>query len=140
MPIVYITLLGDGTGGGWAFGPSQWAMPPQVQADGLPYITLPLCDPAVVDALVVGRSTVTLDAATTATFAAESLPPQSEQRQPAVLLVSVPEHHLAVAIGTFPDTYAAQVWWGRARTRLKLPGMSAGVYALIEAPTVVTVR
>jgi hypothetical protein len=137
---VYITLLDDGTGGGWAFGPRVPAEPPLVHAGGLPHVTLPLCDPAAVDALMVARSTVTLDAVTAGAFAAESLPPQSEQRQPAVLLVAVPEHHLAVAIGMFPDTYAAQVWWGKARTRLRLPGMSAGVYALIEAPTAVTSR
>ena len=136
---MYITLLGDGAGGGWAFGPRPQAAPPQVQADGLPHATLPLCDPGAMDALVVARSTVTLDAVTVAAFAAESRPPQSEQRQLAVLLVAVPEHHLAVAIGTFPDTYAAQVWWGQARTRLKLPGMSAAVYALIEAPLPATV-
>jgi hypothetical protein len=138
--IVYITLLGDGTGGGWAFGPRPQAAPPSVQASGLPHVTLPLCDPALVDALVVARSAVTLDAAGATAFAGQSLPPQSEQRQPAVLLVAVPEHRLAVAMGMFPDTYAAQMWWGQARTRLNLPGMSAGVYALIEAPAAETAR
>ena len=129
---MYITLLADGTGSGWAFGPRPDNTPAQVQPAGLPHVTLPLCDPHSHDALAVARATITLDAAASAAFTVSRPPPQAEQHHPAVLLATLPAHRLAVAIGVFDDTDAAHQWWAKVRTRLDLPGISIGVYPLIS--------
>jgi hypothetical protein len=132
---MYITLVADGTGGGWAFGPRPHATPAQVQPADLPHVTLPLCDPASRDALVVARSTVSLDATATAAFTTGGQPPPAELHQPAVLLAALPEHRLAVAVGAFPDTDTAYQWWAANRTRITLPDILISVYPLISGYT-----
>jgi hypothetical protein len=130
---MYITLVADGSGGGWAFGPRLHATPARVQPGELPHVTLPLCDPASRDAFTVARSTVSLDAVTTAAFTAGAQPPTAELQQPAVLLAALPQHRLAVAVGVFTDTYAAHQWWAANRTRINLPDITISVYPLINA-------
>jgi hypothetical protein len=132
---MYITLVADGAGGGWAFGPRPHGTPAQVQPAELPHVTLPLCDPHSHDALTVARATITLDAAASAAFTVSVPPPQAEQHHPAVLLATLPANRLAIAIGVFGDTDAAYRWWAAARIRLDLPGISIGVYPLISEPT-----
>jgi hypothetical protein len=130
---MYITLIADGTGGGWAFGPRPHGTPARVQPAELRHVTLPLCDPASLDALTVARSTVSLDAAATAAFTAGAQPPPAELRQPAVLLAALPEHRLAVAVGVFTDTDTANHWWAANRTRTNLPNITISAYPLIDA-------
>lgn len=128
----FVTLLSDGAHGGWAFGPRADSTPPRVHAGNVPHVTVPLCDPESSDALTVARATITLDAEAAAAFTVPTQPSQAELPMPAVLIVTVPEHRLAVAIGIFTDTYAAHQWWAKARKRLTLPGMAIGVYPLID--------
>lgn len=128
---MYITLLADDTGGGWAFDPRPDSTPPRVQPAHARHVTMPLCDPTCSDVLTVARATVTLDEAATAAFTAGTPPPLAELHHRAVLLIALPAHRLAVAVGVFTDTYAAHLWWASTRKHLQRPNMSIGVYPLM---------
>jgi hypothetical protein len=128
----YATLLADGAGGGWAFGPHPRATPAQIHPADAPHVTVPLCNPADLDAGTVARTITPLTGPVAAALATGSLPPVPERHLPAVAFVADASNLLAVTIGPFPATAAAHVWWSRARRQLPLEQVSVTVFPIIN--------
>ncbi len=128
---MFVTLLADGQGGGWAFHARPDPQPPTVQPAHAIHITVPLCGPATSDPLEAARTTVVLPPATAAALATGAVPHHGDQQRSAVVLVADPAQNMAVTVGVFADTPTAQAWWAQARHRFPATSMTATILAIM---------